>query len=563
MAATAKRCAIYARKSSEEGLEQSFNSLHAQREACAAYVNSQRHEGWRALDKLYDDGGYSGGSMDRPGLQALLADIAQGKVDVVVVYKVDRLTRALSDFAKIVEIFDQHNVSFVSVTQHFNTTTSMGRLTLNVLLSFAQFEREVTGERIRDKIAASKKKGIWMGGYVPLGYDLNERRLTPNVGEAALVTRMFERYLGLGCVDKLQRELKAAGVLSKVRKGRDGRTTGGVPYSRGALYSILQNRLYLGEIEHKGAVYPGQHDALIPLELWNKVRHRLKTNSTARKLGIDAKSPSLLAGLFFDPDGYRFTPLHSTKAGKRYRYYTSQAVIRNGPGKERLGVRVPAHDVEKLVIAQLRQFLQSGPELLQAISAADSARTQQSILRAAGEQAEALGSGTESARGVLCAIDAKIVLSDTQVAIQIDLPKLRDRLGLEASADDETQTTTVVAPASIKRLGGTVRLVVPSEDVRDAAPQANEVLVKAIARGWHWYNQLASGEVESVQALAKQTGLNASYISRVLRCAFLSPRLVEDILDGRHPKALSLDALFDGIPHSWSEQHRAYASYVV
>lgn len=390
MAAVSKRCAIYTRKSSEEGLEQSFNSLHAQREACVAYVNSQRHEGWRVLDAQYDDGGYSGGSMERPGLQALLQDIAQGKVDVVVVYKVDRLTRALSDFAKIVELFDQHNVSFVSVTQHFNTTTSMGRLTLNVLLSFAQFEREVTGERIRDKIAASKKKGMWMGGQVPLGYDLDQRKLTPNPKEAELVKRMFTRYLDLGCVRKLQHELKAQGVLSKVRNSRNGRRSGGAAYSRGALYSILQNRLYLGEIAHRGAIHVGQHDAIVSREVWDQVQALLQANGTARRLGVDAKAPSLLAGLLYDRDGHRFTPLHSTKSGKRYRYYTSQAVIQNGPIKDRPGVRVPAHDVEKLVMSRLQQLLTSGTEFLEALNCTRDARAQQSALNAAAARAKAM-----------------------------------------------------------------------------------------------------------------------------------------------------------------------------
>ena len=265
------RCAIYTRKSSEEGLEQSFNSLDAQREACAAYIESQRHEGWKVIDTLYDDGGYSGGSMVRPALMTLLQDLQAGKVDVVVVYKVDRLTRSLADFAKIVELFDRHRVSFVSVTQQFNTTSSMGRLTLNVLLSFAQFEREVTGERIRDKIAASKKKGMWMGGPVPLGYDLGDRKLLVNKAEAELVRRIYERYIALGCVRKLRAELIAKGVKSKVRISRGGKKSGGMLYSRGALYEILRNHLYVGEIAHKGAVHAGEHEGLVPRKVWDTV----------------------------------------------------------------------------------------------------------------------------------------------------------------------------------------------------------------------------------------------------------------------------------------------------
>jgi site-specific DNA recombinase len=321
------RCAIYTRKSSEEGLEQSFNSLDAQREACVAFIQSQQHEGWRALEARYDDGGYSGGSMARPAIQRLLADIYAGKVDVVVVYKVDRLTRSLADFAKMVEQFDSRGVSFVSVTQQFNTAGSMGRLTLNVLLSFAQFEREVTGERIRDKIAASKKKGMWMGGVVPLGYEIQDRKLVVNAHEAAIVRTIFERYLTLGCVRKLELALKTAGMTSKHRTSRAGRASGGAPYSRGALYKILQNRLYLGEVTHKGAAYAGEHAAIISRELWQQVKGRMQENTMATRTGARAREPSLLAGILFDERTNRMTPSHCTKGGMRYRYYFSQATL--------------------------------------------------------------------------------------------------------------------------------------------------------------------------------------------------------------------------------------------
>lgn len=314
------RCAIYTRKSSEEGLEQSFNSLDAQREACRAFIHSQKHEGWQALRTYYDDGGYSGATTDRPSLQRLMDDIQAKKVDSVVVYKVDRLTRSLADFAKLVEIFDRHQVSFVSVTQQFNTTTSMGRLTLNVLLSFAQFEREVTGERIRDKIAASKRKGMWMGGTVPLGYDVQGRKLIVNNSEAECVRGIFKRYVQLGCVSKLKTHLENDGVKSKQRISQAGRQTGGVTYSRGALYRILQNRIYLGEIEHRGQIYPGEHKAIVPRELWERVEARLQSNNRTHKNGSRAATPSLLVGLIFDQQGNRFTPAHAVKNGKRYRY---------------------------------------------------------------------------------------------------------------------------------------------------------------------------------------------------------------------------------------------------
>jgi site-specific DNA recombinase len=302
------RCAIYTRKSSDEGLEQEFNSLDAQREACEAYIVSQRHAGWIALSDMYDDGGLSGGTMERPALKRLLEDIQAGKVQIVVVYKVDRLTRSLADFAKIVDIFDAHNASFVSVTQQFNTTTSMGRLTLNMLLSFAQFEREIAGERIRDKIAASKAKGMWMGDNVPLGYDVRERKLVVSEAEASTVRMIFQRYAELGSVALLKAELERAGIVSKRREGADGGLSGGKPFSRGALYLMLQNWLYRGNVAHKEKIYPGQHEAIIEPELWQAVQDRLAAGRRERSMAGGAEAPSLLSGLIFDSDGARLSP---------------------------------------------------------------------------------------------------------------------------------------------------------------------------------------------------------------------------------------------------------------
>ena len=331
------RCAIYTRKSSDEGLEQEFNSLDAQREACEAYIDSQRHAGWIALPDMYDDGGLSGGTMERPALQRLLADIKAGKVQIIVVYKVDRLTRSLADFAKIVEVLDAHGASFVSVTQQFNTTTSMGRLTLNMLLSFAQFEREIAGERIRDKIAASKAKGMWMGGNVPLGYDVKDRKLIVNEAEAATVRMIFRRYAELGSVALLKAELDRRGSSASAAKA-PAAAVGGKCFSRGALYLMLQNRLYRGEITHKGNVYPGQHEAIIDPELWQIVQDKLATNRRERSLAVGAEAPSLLAGLICDADGQRLTPTHAVKKGKRYRYYVSTALItRHAPSRSMAG----------------------------------------------------------------------------------------------------------------------------------------------------------------------------------------------------------------------------------
>ena len=348
------RCAIYTRKSSDEGLEQEFNSLDAQREACAAYIASQRHAGWTAVPDMYDDGGLSGGTMERPALQRLLTDIKANKVQIVVVYKVDRLTRSLADFAKIVDIFDGHGASFVSVTQQFNTTTSMGRLTLNMLLSFAQFEREIAGERIRDKIAASKAKGMWMGGNVPLGYDVQDRKLIINKAEADTVRLIFRRYAELGSVTLLRKELAAQGIVSKRREGAGGRLSGGQKLSRGALYLMLQNRIYCGETKHKGNAYPGQHEAIIDADLWQVVQDKLATNRQERALGVGAESPSLLAGLIVDAEGQRLTPTHANKRGKRYRYYISTSLL---DGKRRAGqgtFRLPAGEIEGLVLDRLR-----------------------------------------------------------------------------------------------------------------------------------------------------------------------------------------------------------------
>lgn len=568
MATAHRRCAIYTRKSSEEGLEQSFNSLDAQREACVAYVLSQRHEGWKALDAHYDDGGYSGGSMERPALQVLLKDIVGGRVDVVVVYKVDRLTRSLSDFARIVELFDRHGVSFVSVTQQFNTTTSMGRLTLNVLLSFAQFEREVTGERIRDKIAASKKKGMWMGGAVPLGYDVTDRRLVPNPDEAQFVRHIYTRYLALGCVRRLQLELKARSLFSKKRTSRAGKTTGGMPYSRGALYSILRNRLYRGEIAHRGAIHAGQHEAIVDRTLWDEVQLRLKANNDARRAGTQAKAPSLLAGLVYDREGHRLTPLHSTKSGKRYRYYTSRKLIQHGPNASDAALRIPAYELEQLVLGRLCHFTASAPEVLNAVAlGADPASVQQALVGAGKAlSATVLTEAGSEARKFLSAAVARIVVAPDSVAIHLNRASLRGFLGARAfgktvdayvkAASPDPGALVLQCDVRFRRLSGAVRLIVPPASSADNA--VNDALVKALARARQWYTGIASGEVPSLHALSRSTGLNERYVSRILRCALLAPDIVQVIVDGRQPPHLTLDLLLRGIPGSWKEQRERF-----
>ena len=346
------RCAVYTRKSSEEGLEQEFNSLDAQREACAAYIASQKSEGWIQLADHYDDGGVSGGTLDRPALQRLLDDIEEGRVDVVVVYKIDRLSRALMDFSKLVEVFDRNSVTFVSVTQSFNTTTSMGRLTLNILLSFAQFEREVIGERIRDKFAASRKRGMWMGGVVPLGYEVRDRKLVINEAEAATVQMIFERFLKVGSATTLARSLAADDVRSRRGKLID----------KGFLYKLLNNRIYIGDAVHKGTAYPGEHQAIISRDLWDKAHSIMAASPRSRSSSTRAQTPSLLKGLLFGPTGGAMSPSHTRKGGRLYRYYVSQSVIKRGADSCPVS-RVPAAEIEAAVVDQLRGMLRS-PEII-------------------------------------------------------------------------------------------------------------------------------------------------------------------------------------------------------
>src|ERR1700740_2956921 len=364
---TTLRCAIYTRVSTEHGLEREFNSLDNQREASEAYIKSQAHEGWQLIRGHYDDGGYSGGSMDRPALQKLLDDVRARRVDVVVVYKVDRLTRSLADFAKLVELFDAHQVSFVSVTQAFNTTTSMGRLTLNVLLSFAQFEREVTGERIRDKIAASKRKGMWMGGVPPLGYDVRDRRLVVNRPEAVTVKHIYERYLELGSVKLLRNDLKRREFLSKVRVSKNGVRSGGRQFSRGALYELLSNPIYLGEIRHKKERHPGQHQPMMSRELWEKVQLRLRDQATTHRERPTKAPTRPLAGKLFDENGEPLYVQGAVKGTRHYRYYFSRGLCLGAVQDERRGWRVSAPELERAVRAATQQILSDRAAIARAI----------------------------------------------------------------------------------------------------------------------------------------------------------------------------------------------------
>jgi DNA invertase Pin-like site-specific DNA recombinase len=346
------RCAVYTRKSTDEGLEKEFNSLDAQRESCEAYIASQRAEGWVLAPDRYDDGGVSLGTLERPALQRLLGDIERDRIDVVVVYKIDRLSRSLMHFSKLVEAFDAHNVTFVSVTQSFNTTTSMGRLTLNILLSFAQFEREVIGERIRDKVAASKARGMWMGGSVPLGYDVRDRKLVVNEAEAARAVRVFEGFADIGSATLLVPALRAEGVLTKTGK----------PFDKGSIYKLLSNRTLVGEVAHKGNIYPGEHRGIIPRDLWDRVHAAMQASPRMRANQNRRQTPALLCGLIFGPDGRALSPTHTRRKGKIYRYYVSQTVLKGVDDGCQVR-RISAGEIESAVIDQVRTLLRQ-PEVV-------------------------------------------------------------------------------------------------------------------------------------------------------------------------------------------------------
>jgi DNA invertase Pin-like site-specific DNA recombinase len=551
---TNSRCAIYTRKSSEEGLEQSFNSLHAQREACEAYVLSQKHEGWHVLSAKYDDGGFSGGNMVRPGLRKLLDDIAAGKVDTVVVYKVDRLTRSLADFAKIVEAFDGKGVSFVSVTQQFNTTTSMGRLTLNVLLSFAQFEREVTGERIRDKVAASKKKGMWMGGIVPLGYDHKDKRLHVSEAEAKQVRHIFDQYLRLGSVFDLYDYLKENGYRSKQRVSPDGASGGGSVLSRGTLYHLLSNPAYIGKTRHGGKLYEGQHKAIIDQKTWDQTAELLASNRVKRRTSHNLASGRILLGLLFDQQDHRFTPTHSSKKGQRYAYYTLNA----DDGKAT--TRLPAVEFEQFVVGRIRDLLLKPVDL--AAHFPNLAVKDTRLLVAAGRhRAEQLAdiSSKESVR-LIRNILSRVVASEAEIEIEISHPKLRfELLGNDDDATSNHDLIKLSAPLLIKRRGSEVRLVLENGEPSEAKPIPS--LTKAVAWSRHWADQIVNGKLVTMDDLAKSAGVNKIHARRMLRCAALSPALTAQILDGTQPVELTFDKLTRNLPLSWVEQPRYWPAH--
>ena len=456
-----RRCAIYTRKSSEEGLEQDFNSLHAQREACEAFIKSQTGEGWRLIKTAYDDGGLSGGTMERPALQRLLEDIRRRLVDVVVVYKVDRLTRSLADFAKMVEVFDAHGVSFVAVTQQFNTTTSMGRLTLNVLLSFAQFEREVTGERIRDKIAASKRKGMWMGGVPPLGYDVRDHKLVVNPAEAATVKHIYERYLELGSVRLLRGDLQRHGIISKVRVSKNGVRSGGRQFSRGALYQLLSNPIYLGEIRHKKERHPGQHEPIVGRELWEKVQQHLCDQAATHRERPTKTPPSPLAGKLFDENGEPLYVQGAVKGVRHYRYYVSRGLVRGSVQDDRRGWRVAAPELERAVRAATQRILGDRAAIAGAIEELDiDASRLPSIFKVAEAWIQSLRSEAEAASALTRLIE-RVGLKQDGIDVSIKLPVPSDE-GRDAATPNELALARFV-PMRMKRRGVEMRLIIDGD----------------------------------------------------------------------------------------------------
>jgi site-specific DNA recombinase len=514
------RCAIYTRVSTDHGLEQDFNSLDAQHDAAQAYIRSQTHAGWALIRSRYDDGGYSGGSTDRPALQRLLADVQAGKIDVIVVYKVDRLTRSLADFAKLVELFDGHGVSFVSVTQQFNTTTSMGRLTLNVLLSFAQFEREVTSERIRDKIAASKRKGLWVGGIVPLGYATRDRKIVVVEEEAERVRTIFRRYLQLGSLNRLMADLRERGIVTRVRSLKTGRTIGGIPFTRGPLAYLLRNRFYIGEVAFKCEILPGEQPAILDRDLFDAVQARLNAQRNNHTVAHD-KSEALLIGRIYDDRGNRVTPSHVRKGGVKYRYYLSSPLLHGQPARAGSVRRVPAAEVEALVARAVRERFKDSAE--------------------------------RNDRDLISSHVGRVELQADQLAIELKAAKAsgnsrdavdNDRLVLRISwkKTPMKRRREIIVPVSVS-----------AHDLRPIRAETRATLVAAIARGRFWLDEIIAGTLTSVEQIAARK-CSIRQVNMTISLAFLAPELVKAAVEGRLPRGIGVTRLRDA-PAEWSRQY--------
>lgn len=554
------RCAIYTRKSSEEGLKQDFNSLDAQREACAAYVLNQASEGWKLVDAHYDDGGISGGTLERPALQRLLEDVKERKVDIIVVYKVDRLTRSLLDFAKLVEAFDKANVCFVSVTQSFNTTTSMGRLTLNMLLSFAQFEREVTVERIRDKIAQSKARGMWMGGLPPLGYEPDGRNGLSIVGDHAAVVRdIFRRYLNLGNVRHVAQALETERVASPMRTTRKGKAYGECRFTRGQIYHILKNPIYAGDIAHKGAVYPGNHQAIIRREEWDAVQQKLAAHVRGVRKAREA-SAALLAGILFDHTDQALIPVHTSKpcpdggqdARKRYRYYVSKGVHHDASASSAQSIRIPAEEIEQAVRSQLAKILADPYALIEQTKLdVPPVRYKQVTASILALHHQVLGGGKRLEKTLL----ARVAVYPGQLELVIDIEALAKELEI-VSRPGASPTLTQQSSVSLTRTGHTLRLV----DARGclASTRADPALTGLLAQAHQWWAELVRGELD-IAKLSRRENVSASWMTRVVRLALLAPEVTEVILDGKQRAVIDAATILKpgAIDPDWSKQARS------
>ncbi len=511
------RCAIYTRVSTDQGLEQDFNSLDAQYDASQAYIRSQAHAGWTLLRAKYDDGGFSGGNTDRPALQRLLDDVAAGKVDVIVVYKVDRLTRSLADFAKLVELFDQHNVSFVSVTQQFNTTTSMGRLTLNVLLSFAQFEREVTSERIRDKIAASKRKGLWVGGMAPLGYDTKDRKITVNEAEADRVRTIFRSYLKLGSLNLLMANLRKRSVVTKVRTLKSGETVGGIPFTRGPLAHLLRNRFYLGEVAFKGEILKGEQTTIVDRKLFDAVQAKLDEQINGHKVAR-TNSEALLSGRIFDDRGNRMTPTHARKRDIKYRYYLSSVLLQGQSERAGSISRVPAAEIETLVISSVRERIKLSAPM--------------------------------DDRGLINTYVARVEIQSDEVVIRLvqgQGPKRHTKgahtLHISWRKRPSKRRREILLPDGIE-----------PRHARPIRAETRATLLTAIARGRRWLKELINDARTTVEGIAKRENCSLRQVNMTISLAFLAPDLVKAAIEGRLPRGIGVTRLRDA-PAEWSRQH--------
>lgn len=540
------RCAIYTRKSSDEGLEQNFNSLDAQREACTAYILSQASEGWSALPDIYDDGGLSGGTLERPALKRLLEEVAAGRIDIIVVYKVDRLTRSLFDFAKLVEMFDAAGTSFVSVTQSFNTTTSMGRLTLNMLLSFAQFEREVTAERIRDKIAASKARGMWMGGTPPLGYAPADRSLVIVEEHAQLIRRLFDRYLALGSVRSLHDEFRRDAITVPRRMTLGGKPLGGGTFTRGQIYQMLKNVTYVGKIGHKGTVHSGLHPAIIDEATFAAVQAMLADHRQGHRTRATAVEISPLAGKIVDAEGEPLVATHANKGKVRHRYYVSRGLHQ---ATSRIGLRIPAREIESLVAECVRQLLTQPLEL----AAMTSLDVQVHQVAGLYERCTQLSADLDQPRSeTLAAIVSRVEVGATTVTVSCDSEMVAKAVGLARIANGAATIKTSCA-AQLTRSGRVLRLVQDNGLVAHATPDRS--MVRLLVQARRWWLILRDGEI-SVSELAVREGVTPSYVTRITRLAFLAPTVTEAILAGQQRACVTAASLTaDGaVDPDWQSQ---------